>query len=337
MSAITPETLPEGAPGSTAISARAAAGKRRRAAASALFRSFLSQRAGVIGAIVLVIIIVIALLAPVIAPLSMLDVTQLLNQPRFAPPSFAHPLGTDHLGRELWARMVWGSRTTLIVGVAATVMSMVIGTLIGMAAGHFTGLFGGIIMRFVDFFLVLPSLVLAIVLGSVLSRSVWTIVIAIGLTSWAGTARLVRAQTLSIEARGYVERARVLGAGDWRIIGTHVFPAVLPLVLANTTLTVGSAIIAESTLAFLGIGSGADQSWGTILKDALGVSAATSGYWWYVIVPGVAIVVIVLAFTLVGRALETATNPTLAGARPRAKAPRTTAIDLAGSTTPRRR
>lgn len=166
-------------------------------------------------------------------------------------------------------------------------------------------------MRVIDFFLVLPSLILAIVLASVLSRGVWTIVIAIGLTSWAGTARVVRAQTLSVEARDYVERSRVLGAGHGHIIVKHLLPAVLPLVLANTTLTVGSAIIAESTLSFLGLGDTTQQSWGAVLKNSMDVSAATSGYWWYVVVPGLAIVLVVLAFTLVGRAVETIVNPTL--------------------------
>ena len=108
-----------------------------------------------------------------------------------------------------------------------------------------------------------------------------------------------------------MERARVLGAGNWHIIVKHLFPAVIPLVLANTTLTVGSAIIAESTLSFLGLGDATQQSWGTILKNAMDVSAATSGYWWYVLIPGVAILVVVLAFTLVGRAVESIANSTM--------------------------
>jgi peptide/nickel transport system permease protein len=207
--------------------------------------------------------------------------------------------------------MLWGAQVSLVVGFAATAMSMVIGTIVGIAAGHFTGFWGGLLMRVIDFFLVLPSLILAIVLSSVLSRGVWTIVIAIGLTSWAGTARVVRSQTLSVESRDYVERARVLGAGHWHIIVKHLLPAVLPLVLANTTLTVGSAIIAESTLSFLGLGDTTLQSWGAILKNSMDVSAATSGYWWYVLVPGLAIVLVVLAFTLVGRAVEHIVNPTL--------------------------
>ncbi|MCH4250189.1 MAG: ABC transporter permease [Microbacteriaceae bacterium] len=296
---------------SQAPTASQLAWRRRRASAAKTWADFRAQPGGMVGLIVLIVIILIAAFAPLLAPASMLDVTHVLNQPRFAQPSFAHLLGTDAQGRELWARMVWGARSSLIVGFAATAMSMIIGTVIGMAAGHFTGFVGGLLMRIVDFFLVLPSLILAIVLSSVLSRGLLTIVIAIGVTSWAGTARVVRAQTLTIESRGYIERARALGAGHWHIIGRHIFPAVMPLVLANTTLTVGSAIISESTLAFLGLGDPSSQSWGTILKNAMDVSAATSGYWWFILAPGLAILFVVLAFTLVGRAVETITNPTL--------------------------
>ncbi len=294
-----------------ARSPRAMTWDRRRNATGAFCREFARSRSGMTGLIFLVVVILIAVLAPVIAPAWMLDVTRLLDSPRFAPPSVAHPLGTDHQGREIWVRMVWGAQVSLVVGFAATAVSMIIGTIVGIAAGHFTGWAGGLLMRLIDFFLVLPSLILAIVLSSVLQRGVWTIVIAIGLTSWAGTARVVRSQTLSVESRDYIERSRVLGAGHWHIIVKHLLPGVLPLVLANTTLTVGSAIIAESTLSFLGLGDTTMQSWGAVLKNSMDVSAATSGYWWYVLVPGVAIVLVVLAFTLVGRAVENIINPTL--------------------------
>lgn len=297
--------------GAAAQSARAMLWARRGAAARDFWQEFRRRPAGMTGLVVLVLIIVLALLAPALAPQRMLDVTQLLDSPRYAPPSAAHPFGTDDQGREIWVRMLWGARVSLIVGFAATAMSMIIGTIIGIAAGHFTGWVGGLLMRIVDFFLVLPSLILAIVLAAVLSRGVATIVIAIGITSWAGTARVVRSQTLSIESRDYVQRARVLGAGHWHIIAKHLLPAVMPLVLANTTLTVGSAIISESTLTFLGLGDTTKQSWGTILKNSMDVSAATSGYWWYVLIPGLAILLVVMAFTLVGRAVESIVNPTL--------------------------
>lgn len=158
---------------------------RRRNAVAQFWREFVQHRAGLTGLIFLIAIGLIAALAPIIAPSHLLDVTQLLDQPKFAPPSLEHPLGTDHQGRQLWVRMVWGAQVSLMVGVAATLMSMLIGTLVGIAAGHFTGWVGGLLMRIIDFFLVLPSLILAIVLSAVLSRGVLTIIIAIGVTSRA--------------------------------------------------------------------------------------------------------------------------------------------------------
>lgn len=294
------------------LTARGVANARRRARAAEVWREFRAQRSGMLGLLVLALVIVLALAAPVLFPAESLDVTKLSN-PANHPPSWALPLGTDPLGRSVLALLVWGARASLLVGFAATLVSMVIGTAVGMAAGHFGGPTQAILMRVIDFFLVVPSLVLAIVLSSVLGAGVITIIVAIGVTSWASTARLVRAQTLTVESRGYIERAWALGAGDGHVLRRHVLPAVLPLVLANTTLTVGSAIISESTLSFLGLGDPSTVSWGSMLKLALDSGAATGGYWWYVLPPGIAIAVVVLAFTLVGRAFESVINPTLRG------------------------
>jgi peptide/nickel transport system permease protein len=289
---------------------RGAAAARRRARAAQVWREFRTSGSGVVGLALLGLIVLLAVLAPLIAPARLLDVTQIDN-PINHPPTWRLPLGTDPSGRSVLVSLLWGSRVSLLVGVVATLISMVIGTVMGTAAGHFRGLASEGLLRVVDFFLVLPSLLLAMVLSSVLQRGVWTIILAIGVTSWASTARLVRAQTLTIEARPYIERAWALGAGHTHVIGRHVLPAVLPLVMANTTLTVGSAIIAESTLSFLGLGDPTNPSWGTMLKVALDSGAATGGFWWFVLPPGLAIVLVVLCFTLVGRALESVINPTL--------------------------
>ena len=256
--------------------------------------------------VLLFAVIAAALLTPVLVPFESLDVTR-LTAGQNEPPSGAHWLGTDPAGRDVVALLLWGSRISLLVGFAASAVSMIIGTVVGMAAGHFSGWAQAAVMRVIDFFLVIPGLVLAIVLASVLNRGGVTIVIAIGVTSWMATARIVRSQTLSIE------RSRALGAGGGHILGRHVLPAVLPLVLACTTLTVGSAVIAESTLSFLGLGDPTTISWGSMLKTALDTGAATAGFWWFVLPPGFAIVVVVLSVTLVGRALEAMVNPTLRG------------------------
>ncbi|MEV4668057.1 ABC transporter permease [Microbacterium sp. LWO12-1.2] len=292
--------------------ARSVASARRRARLAEVWREFCTHRSGVVGLVILIVVIALATLAPVLFPAEMLDVTKIDN-PLNSPPTAGLPLGTDPSGRSVLAMLVWGARASLLVGFAATLVSMVIGTAVGMASGHFRGPTQAILLRIVDFFLVVPSLVLAIVLSSVLGAGVTTIIVAIGVTSWASTARLVRSQTLTVESRGYIERSWALGAGDGHILWKHVLPAVLPLVLANTTLTVGSAIISESTLAFLGLGDPSTISWGSMLKLALDTGAATAGYWWYLLPPGLAIVLVVLAFTLAGRAFEAVVNPTLRG------------------------
>lgn len=285
---------------------------RRRQRALQVWTQFRASKSGLAGLVILGLVILLALLAPVIFPAEMLDVTKLDN-PQNQAPTAENLLGTDPSGRSVLAMLVWGSRVSLIVGFAATAVSMIIGTVVGMSAGHFTGATQAVLMRVIDFFLVVPSLVLAIVLSSVIGPGVTTIIIAIGVTSWASTARLVRSQTMTIESRPYIERSWALGAHDGHVITKHVLPAVMPLVLANTTLTVGSAIISESTLAFLGLGDPTVISWGTMLKSALDTGAATGGYWWFVLPPGIAIVIVVLSFTLVGRALESVINPTLRG------------------------
>ncbi|WP_447001718.1 ABC transporter permease [Saccharothrix isguenensis] len=288
--------------------------QRRRAAARATWREFASQRAGLVGLIGLVVIAVLAVLAPFVTDQSGLDVTRLTASP-WEPPSSSNWLGTDHNGRSVLLLTWWGTRISLVVGLAATVLSVLIGTVVGITAAHFGGWVSAALMRFTDFFLVLPSLVLAIALSTVLPRGLGTIVLAIGVTSWPATARLVRAQTLAVEARPFIERARALGGGHGHVIGRHVLPAVLPLVFVNTTLTVASAIVAESTLSFLGLGDPTRVSWGSLLHAANMHGAVSQRAWWVLIPPGLGVVCVVLAFTLCGRALETVLNPRLKGER----------------------
>ncbi|MFC3351070.1 ABC transporter permease [Streptomyces echinoruber] len=170
-------------------------------------------------------------------------------------------------------------------------------------------------MRVTDWFLVMPTLVLAVALTAVLPRSLGTVILAIGVTTWPTTARLVRAQTLAVEARPYIERARALGGGHAHVMTRHVLPNVMPLVLAQTTLMVSSSILTEATLAFLGLGDPTVVSWGGLLQDAREAGAVSAGDWWYLVPPGLAIAGVALAFTLCGRAVETVLNPRLGVAR----------------------
>jgi peptide/nickel transport system permease protein len=259
---------------------------------------------------VLVFFVVVAVAAPLLADESGLDVTK-ADGPVLGPPSWDYPLGTDENGRSVLTLLIWGARISLFVGLAATVISMVIGTLIGLVSGFFGGWVGRITFRLTEWFLVIPFLPLAIVLATVLGRSLFNIVLVIGVTSWPGTALLIRSQTLSIKERAYIERAEVIGAGRWHQMGRHVLPNVMPMVFANTTLTVAIAILSETTLSFLGLGDPTRTSWGTMLDSAFEVGAITTGCWWYVIPPGVCVVLVVLAFTLIGQALEEIFNPRL--------------------------
>jgi peptide/nickel transport system permease protein len=206
---------------------------------------------------------------------------------------------------------IWGARISLTVGFLATFMSVGVGAVIGIVAGHFRGWVEAVVLRVTDWFLVLPTLVLATALASVLKPGVTTVIVAIGVTSWPGTARLVRAQTLAVEARPYIERARALGGGHRHIMQRHVLPNVMPLVLAQTTLSVAGAILAEATLAFLGLSDPTKVSWGTTLQLARQIGAVSAGNWWILLPPGVAIAVVSLAFTLCGRAIEGVLNPKL--------------------------
>ena len=281
---------------------------RRRASLRRFWRQFCGERGGLVGLALLGLFVVLALAAPLLFSAEDLKVTSATGKV-LAGPTAGYWLGTDESGRSVLALLVWGARVSLVVGLSATVISMVIGTLVGIASGHFGGVAGAVLERLTDWFLVIPFLPLAIALATVLGSSLVNVIAVIGITSWPGTARLVRAQTLSVEARPYLERARVLGGGHWHQMTRHVLPNVMPLVLANTTLTVAVAILSETTLSFLGLGDPFRVSWGSMLDGAFSNGAISSSAWWYLLPPGIAVVLVVLAFTLVGRALENVLDP----------------------------
>ena len=284
------------------------ASQRRRMAFARFSAGLRHDRAGMTGVAILAVFVATAILAPILIPESALDVTKATGG-RLESPSWSHPLGTDESGRSMLLLLAWGTRISLTVGLAATVISVVIGTLFGIMAGHFRGLGGHALVGVTDWFLVIPFLPLAIVLATVLGPSTMNLIIVIGITSWAGTARLIRAQTLSIEGRPYLERSRALGGGNWHQMSRHVLPNVFPLVLANTTLTVAIVILSETTLSFLGLGDPLAPSWGALLDRAFSSGAVSSGAWWYVLPPGICVVLVVLAFTLIGRATERIVDP----------------------------
>ncbi|WP_327244067.1 ABC transporter permease [Streptomyces sp. NBC_01320] len=293
---------------------RALARARKRRSLARFWREYRTHRGGLWGLAGLILIALIAVFAPTLAGADSQSVTAAPGG-ALESPSGEFPLGTDQFGRSVLALLVWGARVSLTVGLLAAFLCVAIGTVVGIVAGHFHGWYSTVLMRVTDWFLVMPTLVLAIALATVMDRSIWTIIIAIGVTTWPTTARLVRAQTLAVESRPYIERARALGGGHGHIMARHVLPNVMPLVLAQTTLVISSAILTEATLAFLGLGDPTITSWGGMLQDAREAGAVSAGDWWYLAPPGVAIALVALSFTLCGRAIESVLNPRLGVAR----------------------
>jgi peptide/nickel transport system permease protein len=259
------------------------------------------------GIAILALIALVALFAPWIAPYGLHDQVG----PVFGHPSAKHPLGLDDGGIDMVTLLMWGARISLVVGFAATFVSMVIGGLVGVLAGYFGGAVDTILMRITDYFLVVPDVPLMIVVAAIWGPSLFHIIIVIGILLWTGTARVIRAQVKSVRERVYVKRARALGAGHTRIILRHVLPQVAPLLIANTVLTVAVAIFDETALAFLGLGDPSRTSLGKLIENAFQRAAISSGAWWAIVPPGALVAVIILACSLIGGALEDALNPRL--------------------------
>jgi peptide/nickel transport system permease protein len=264
---------------------------------------------GVAGLIILAFFIAVAIYA-IFADDTGTKITEATG-PRLAPPSLEYPLGTDNQGRSVLTLTLHGSKISLLVGLSATLITMVIGSAVGLIAGFRGGWVDQLLMRVTDWGLVIPWLMLAISLASIFGQSLFVIILVIGLTTWPSTARLVRSQTLSVRERPYVERARALGASNWHLVTRHVLPNVMPVIMANTVLIVAIAILSETALSFLGLGDPLSESWGTILEQASSRGAATQGAWWWLGAPGLCIVLVVLAFTMIGFALDQIINPRL--------------------------
>jgi peptide/nickel transport system permease protein len=284
--------------------------RRRRALASA-WREYRRHTPGMIGLGILLAAVLMAVCAPLLADSAGLHAVNTTANPAWANPTKFGPLGTDHLGRSVMTQFIWGARISLLVGLAATLLAMVIGSIVGITAGFFGGWFEAVLMRLTEWFLVIPFLPLAIVLAAILGPSVENIILVIGITSWPFPARLIRAQVLTLKERLYVDRARALGASNWHLMTRHILPNVSGLIIANTTLTVPVAILSETTLSFLGLGDPSRASWGKMLQEGFAAGALTQQAWWYYVPPGLGIMLVVLAFTLVGQALEEVLDPRL--------------------------
>ena len=267
-------------------------------------KRLLSKPLAVAGLIIVTALALIAIFSPYIVPYDpqAIDTYHILE-----PPSQAHLLGTDILGRDCLSRLIYGARISLLVGFVAVGLATLIGTVLGALAGYYGRWIDGLVMRLVDIMLCFPSIFLIMAVIAFLEPSIWNIMIVIGLTSWMGVARLVRAEFLSLKTRDFVLAARVSGASDARIIFYHILPNAMAPVLVSATLGVGAAILIESSLSFLGIGvQPPTPSWGNMLtegKDNLEIA------WWLSVFPGLAILITVLGYNLLGEGLRDALDP----------------------------
>jgi peptide/nickel transport system permease protein len=271
-----------------------------------IMRLFMATRMGKAGMIIIMVFVAIALYATLLLPPTAVSPQVLARE------SWQHPFGTDQIGRDVLIRTLHGSVASLIIGFVAMAISMIIGTVYGLASGYWGGWRDEVLMRINDVFLSIPWLVLMIVIAAIWgSQDLFSVIVVIGVTGWSTTARIVRAQVLSLKERMFVERAKAIGSGEWHIIRTHILPNVVPLIFANAILTIAISILSESTLSFLGLGPQDVETWGRVLEDAYAQSAALAGPYLFIIMPGLCIVIVVLGFTFIGYAMDEVLNPKL--------------------------
>lgn len=271
-----------------------------------IWHRFKKNPLSVIGLTIILTLAMIAILAPFISPHepTKIDVYNVLS-----PPGTSHFFGTDELGRDLLSRMIWGSRASLKVGFIAVGIAITIGTILGAIAGYYGGKIDALLMRFVDIMLAFPTFFLILAVIAIVEPSISTIMIIIGLTGWMDVARLVRAEFLTLKERDFISAARAIGANDSRLIFRHIIPNALSPVFVAATFGIAGAILIESGLSFLGLGvQPPEPSWGNILtsgKDNITVA------WWLSLFPGLAILITVLSYNLVGEGLRDALDPRL--------------------------
>ncbi len=256
------------------------------------------------GLILLVFILLVALLAPVIAPYDPYDLSGNLLE----APSKAHPLGTDNLGRDVFSRIVYGTRVSLLIGTVAAALSGVLGTVLGAIAGYFGGKTDTILSEVIDVVIMIPTFFLILIVVALLGSSMLNVMVVIGLTSWPGNARLMRSQALSLRTRTFVQGARASGESEWRILLRYIIPNGIFPVVSNTTMQIATAILTEASLSFLGLGDPNIVSWGQMIFNGRTYIASA---WWVAAFPGLAIVMTVAAFYMIGDGLNKVLNPRL--------------------------
>ena len=267
----------------------------------------------VAGIVVIVVTVVAAVLAQWVAPYSpdqqFFDGLTIEGAP--LPPGGKYLLGTDLLGRDLLSRLIFGAQTSLLIGVVANGIAVLIGATVGILAGYFRGILGGVLMRFTDLMMAFPALLLAIVLAATFKPSLWIVALVIAMVNWVQIARVIYTETRSLAERDFVTAERSLGAGSGRILGRHILPHLVPTLLVYSTLGISTTVLLEATLSYLGVGvQPPTPSWGNIIFENQTYFSTAP---WLVFIPGAAIVVLALAFNLVGDALRDILDPTQQG------------------------
>ena len=282
--------------------------KRYKIRFSRFWHLYTDSPFGMIGFFLVLLFISMAIFAPVLAPY---NPNTLMVGGRSDNPSVSHPLGTDRLGRDIFSQMIFGAQISLLIGLSAAFISLVIGTLFGLISGYYGGWIDIILMRITDFFIQIPTLPLMLVAASLFGNSLENLILIIGLLGWTGTARIVRSETLSLKQRAFVEASKSVGAGNRHIILGHILPNVFPLIFANAILGVVNSIIAEAGISFLGFGVPGSWSWGQVLYEAGRENAILLGSWWHFIPPGLSIMLLALGFSLISFSLNEVLNPRL--------------------------
>lgn len=283
-----------------------------RRPAGALAR-LMRRKLALLGLALITLVVSGALLAPLIAPFApdeqLFDGLTLEGAP--LPPGGPFLMGTDLLGRDLFTRILYGAQTSLVIGVVANGLSLLIGTLVGITAGYFRGWIGSILMRFTDLMMAFPALLLAICLAAIFEPSLWIVALVIALVNWVQTARVIYTETTSLAERDFIAAERTLGAGTGRILFRHILPHLLPTIIVWGTLGISTTVLLEATLSFLGVGvQPPTPSWGNIIFENQTYFQAAP---WLVFLPGAAIILLALAFNLVGDALRDVLDPTQRG------------------------
>jgi peptide/nickel transport system permease protein len=273
--------------------------------------AFLRNKQGSIGSAMLLSILLVALFAPWLAPYDPYETITATADDVMAPPSLEHLLGQDETGGDVLSSVIYGTRISLLVGFAASLITMLLGCTIGLVSGYVGGRLDVLLMRITDGILVIPTLPLMLVIIAVAGRGIGYIILVIGLLSWPYTARIVRAQVLSIKERQFVMRATAIGVSHFGIVMVHILPQVLPVIFASATLDISYAIISEASLSFLGLGDPSLVSWGSMLNRAFLRGAVTRKAWWYLIPPGVLLAWVTLGLNLVSNAVQEVVNPRL--------------------------